>query len=275
MSQESSWSWIQDSITEDLIEDLIEDLCARVFVILAQLIGLTSLIFVGIWMGSYAGGFAWQSDPDLEFNLHPLLMTIGIIFLYGNSILVYRVFSDVQKLKVKILHATLLALSLIIGSVGLKAVFDSHNLAKPKPHANLQSLHSWVGLGIVILFGLQWLCGFISFLYPKLSKEARSFYLPTHKFWGITIFFLAVANVLMGTMEYATELNAFSTYKSHGIIVNVFGICIILFAILIIYILTERSFERVKPDGDDDHITLMNVRNGLNDDESRTPLMDE
>jgi len=68
--------------------------------------------------------------------------------------LVYRVFRNERKMRLKILHAVLQALALIISAVGLKAVFDSHNLAA-EPHANLYTLHSWIGLITIILFGIQ------------------------------------------------------------------------------------------------------------------------
>ena len=38
-----------------------------------------------IWMSVYRGGFAWREDPSIEFNLHPILMTFGLVFLYGNG----------------------------------------------------------------------------------------------------------------------------------------------------------------------------------------------
>ncbi len=82
-----------------------------------------------------------------------------------------------KKLRVKILHGSLLALSLIFASIGLKAVFDNHNLASP-PKPNLYSLHSWVGLTAVVLFGMQWVCGFVSFLFPKLNENIRKAYMP-------------------------------------------------------------------------------------------------
>ena len=41
---------------------------------------------MGIWMIHYRKGFAWQDDPSHEFNWHPFLMTIGLVFLYGNGI---------------------------------------------------------------------------------------------------------------------------------------------------------------------------------------------
>ena len=93
------------------------------------------------------------------------------------AILAYRVFRDVKKIRVKILHGSLLALSLIFASLGLKAVFDNHNLANP-PKANLYSLHSWIGLTAVTFFGMQWVCGFVSFLFPKLSEDIRKAYMP-------------------------------------------------------------------------------------------------
>lgn len=83
-----------------------------------------------------------------------------------------------KKIYVKVLHACLLALSLIFASVGLAAVFNSHNKAKP-PQANMYSLHSWTGMVAVVLFGLQWVVGFIMFLFPKLRDTIRAKYMPT------------------------------------------------------------------------------------------------
>jgi len=74
---------------------------------------------------------------------------------------------------VKILHGSLLALSLIFASIGLKAVFDSHNLDTP-PKENLYSIHSWIGMTAVVFFGLQWVAGFVSFLFPTLSEVRNS-----------------------------------------------------------------------------------------------------
>ena len=71
-----------------------------------------------------------------------------------SALLVYRVFRNARKMSLKIVHSLLQALALIISAVGLKAVFDSHNLAA-EPHANLYTLHSWIGLATIVLFGVQ------------------------------------------------------------------------------------------------------------------------
>lgn len=49
--------------------------------------GALLIILVIIWTSYYRDGFSWTSNPQLEFNWHPLLMTIGLVFLYANGII--------------------------------------------------------------------------------------------------------------------------------------------------------------------------------------------
>ena len=50
----------------------------------SQVVGLVMIILVGSWFGSYHNGYGW--DISTVFNYHPLFMTIGMIFLYGDGI---------------------------------------------------------------------------------------------------------------------------------------------------------------------------------------------
>ena len=50
-------------------------------VVLSQILGLAAVLLTGIWMGEYSGGFAWTENPKKEFNYHPLLMVLGLVFL--------------------------------------------------------------------------------------------------------------------------------------------------------------------------------------------------
>ncbi|UJR21019.1 hypothetical protein I4U23_024119 [Adineta vaga] len=213
--------------------------------ICAQIIGIIATILIGVLLGQYGGGFGWGSDLGQLFNNHPLFMTLGMIFFYGDAILVYRVFPDVKKIGVKILHAFLLGTSLILSSIGLKAVFDSHSRAKP-PKEHLNSLHSWVGITTVVLFGLQWVCGFVAFLFPKLSENIRAAYMPSHKLWGKIIFIFAVSAALMGTVEEGVFNGFFDkkTMRTQRNIINLYGICILIFAVLVLYLVSDPGFQR-------------------------------
>ncbi len=116
--------------------------------------------------------------------------------------MVYRIFPNTKKLIIKILHAFLHVGVMAFAIASLISVFYSHNKAT-KPIPNMYSLHSWIGLSAVILFGLQWVFGFISFLFPKLGDNLRASYLSVHKIWGIAIFLMVCGAALMGITEKA------------------------------------------------------------------------
>lgn len=55
----------------------------RILYMIAQMLGVTIIILMGAWITIFLGGFGW-STPKIEFNWHPMLMTIGMIYLFGN-----------------------------------------------------------------------------------------------------------------------------------------------------------------------------------------------
>merc|ERR1712241_1151901 len=180
------------------------------------LIGLTMVITTIAWVGHFKGGVSFtQTEKGIDFNWHPILMTISLIFLYGNGALIYRVIpprNESHKLKLKLGHAGTMLLAFILMVIGLQAAFDSHNLAldknnKPSPKPNMYTLHSWVGLLAAILFGCQWTLGFLAFLFPKFSGDIRALLLPFHQYFGSSILVLAAAAALMGHLEKAIWSN--------------------------------------------------------------------
>lgn len=52
---------------------------------ITEIFGVLLIILMLVWTTHYEGGFAWTSNPKLQFNWHPLLMTIGLVFLYANG----------------------------------------------------------------------------------------------------------------------------------------------------------------------------------------------
>ena len=50
--------------------------------------GIVTVILTGIWTGHYLDGFAWQNNTNLQFNWHAFLMILGMIYLYGNGMII-------------------------------------------------------------------------------------------------------------------------------------------------------------------------------------------
>merc|ERR1712133_13644 len=125
--------------------------------------GICAVILTVHWAINIKGGVAYVEDKGIPFNWHPILMTISLIFLYGNGALIYRIIppqGEAHKLKLKIGHAVIMVLVFIIMVIGLQAAFDSHNNKKdaegnPAPIPNMYTLHSWVGLSAALLFGVH------------------------------------------------------------------------------------------------------------------------
>merc|ERR1712045_719304 len=93
-----------------------------------SLIGLTLVITTLAWVGQFKGGVSFTTtEKGIDFNWHPILMTISLIFLYGNGALIYRVIparNESHKLKLKLGHAGAMLLAFILMVIGLKAFED-------------------------------------------------------------------------------------------------------------------------------------------------------
>ncbi|XP_048102421.1 transmembrane ascorbate-dependent reductase CYB561 isoform X1 [Alosa alosa] len=208
----------------------------------SQLLGVASVVITGVWMGHFRGGYAWDGSSQ-EFNVHPLCMVLAMIFLYGDAIMVYRVFRNEPKRSVKILHGVLHFLVLFISIIGIVAVFQYHD-ANNIPH--MYSLHSWCGMLTFVLFIAQWLLGFCFFLFPWTTTWLRSLYLPLHVFFGLSLFGLAVATCLLGIMEkllFAIS-DTYSAYAPEGILANTLGIMLLAYGVLVGYVVTRDEFKR-------------------------------
>ncbi|XP_063043777.1 transmembrane ascorbate-dependent reductase CYB561 [Engraulis encrasicolus] len=212
------------------------------FVGASQLLGVASVVMTGIWMGHYRGGYAWDGTGQ-EFNVHPLCMVLGMVFLYGDAIMVYRVFRNESKRSVKILHVVLHFLVLFISIIGIVAVFQFHT-ANRIPH--LYSLHAWCGMLTFVLFITQWLLGFLFFLFPGATGWLRGVYLPLHVFFGLVLFALAVATCLLGTVEKLlfSITDTYSLFVPEGVLANCVGLVVVAYGAVVGYVVTRDDYRR-------------------------------
>ncbi|XP_061468652.1 transmembrane ascorbate-dependent reductase CYB561 isoform X1 [Rhineura floridana] len=234
----------------------------------SQILGLAVITMTGAWMGHYQGGIAWENSK-LQFNVHPLCMVIGMVFLQGDALLVYRVFRNESKRSTKILHGLLHALALVIALVGLVAIFQYH---KKQGFPDMYSVHSWCGILAFGFYFIQWLLGLCFFLFPGASFSLRSRYKPQHVFFGAAILILSIATALLGILEVLLfkikkkwnhftlvrgrcqhqlsltrlkkQSDTYSSFAPEGVLANVLGLLLVAFGTVVGYILTREEWQR-------------------------------
>ncbi|KAL3834439.1 hypothetical protein ACJIZ3_009175 [Penstemon smallii] len=199
----------------------------------AHVLGIVAAILVLIWNISFRGGLAWEAtNKNLIFNLHPVLMLIGLIIIGGEAIISYKSL-PLKKPEKKLVHLILHAIALILGILGVYLAFKFHNESNI---ANLYSLHSWLGIGVIVLYGIQWIYGFLVFFYPGGTSAIRSESLPWHVLFGTFVYILAVATATLGYLEKLTFLQStgLAKYGPEAFLVNFTAIVTILFGTFVI-----------------------------------------
>ncbi|RRT77449.1 hypothetical protein B296_00028601 [Ensete ventricosum] len=128
----------------------------------------------------------------------------------------------------KTIHLILHAIALVLGVFGIYFAFKFHNESGID---NLYSLHSWMGLGTIGLYGIQWILGFVTFLYPGASVFLRTAYLAWHVVFGIFVYLLAIASAELGFLEKLTFLETLGKlhrYSPEAFLVNSTALVVLL-----------------------------------------------
>uniref|UniRef100_A0A0D6R5N5 Cytochrome b561 domain-containing protein n=1 Tax=Araucaria cunninghamii TaxID=56994 RepID=A0A0D6R5N5_ARACU len=206
---------------------------AKPFTWLVHMLGVVGIVLVLVWNIYFRGGLAFVSTNKAQiFNIHPVLMFIGYIFLASEAILAYKVLPGSKFVK-KVVHLSLHLIALALGIVGIYAAFKFHN---ESGIVNLYSWHSWLGLGTICLFAIQWLVGFFSFFFPSAPDSVRASILPWHVLFGLLIYLFAIATAELGFLEKLTFLESSGLYKygSEAMLVNFTALVVLIFAVFVV-----------------------------------------
>lgn len=215
-----------------------------VLLALSQAFAIAMVILTVVWTKDVLDGYAWDGSKQ-EFNLHPLCMICGFILLYGEAIIVFRVFRNHEKQTVKLFHGGLHLLGFVAVVVGLVAVFEFHDMNKI---ANMYSLHSWCGLTTVLLFCIQYAFGLVTFLFPGTRESLKILYLPVHKYFGVAILFLSAAAAVSGInekmfFEFKTD-PAYSALPYGAVIGNCLGLITVGYVVTVAFITSNPDWKR-------------------------------
>lgn len=218
--------------------------------LLCLCLGFLCVVFVSYWNSAWRGGFAWDGTA-LQFNWHPVLMVTGLVVLYGNAAVVYRIplTWGQNKLCWKLVHASILFLALLLTVLGLCAVFSFHN-ANSTP--NLYSLHSWLGICTAALFAAQWALGLAAFLLPCSPMAFRRLVKPLHVWMGGFIFTLSIAACISGINEKlffvlkgsTNGTQPYSMLPPEAVFANSLGVLIVAFGLVVLKILSNQRWQR-------------------------------
>ncbi|CAN6298022.1 unnamed protein product [Urochloa humidicola] len=193
---------------------------------LAHVLFLTTAVLMLVWLLHYRGGINIQSeDPEQIFNVHPFVMSWGFILLIGEAILAYSTIPMDHRTQ-KMAHMMIHLVGLILGIFGVYAAFKFHDAAVAP---DLTSLHSWLGITAIALFGVQWLFGFVTFWLPAAHERTRAAAAPAHVMAGLAIFMLAVCAAQTGLVEKSAGAASASEMK----LINVTGIFILLYGVAV------------------------------------------
>ncbi|KAG8084208.1 hypothetical protein GUJ93_ZPchr0010g10833 [Zizania palustris] len=129
------------------------------------------------------------------------------------------------------------SLQIICSLVGIYAAFKFHN---ESGIANLYSLHSWVGLGTICLYGIQWVFGFVTFFFPGAAPTLRRSTLPWHVRSGLFVYLLALLAAELGFLEKLTFLQAagLGKYSSEALLVNFTALVVVLMGSTVVLYVT-------------------------------------
>ncbi|KAJ4710145.1 Transmembrane ascorbate ferrireductase 1 [Melia azedarach] len=201
-------------------------LSATPVTIFAHLLVIAVTTLVLVWLLDKREGLAFISDDKLKiFNVHPLLMIIGFVLIGGEAIMAYKTIPGTRRAQ-KATHFILHLIALASGILGVYVIFKFHHEAGIR---NMYTLHSWLGMITICLYGLQWLLAFFSYVFPGAKMSVRAAYLPWHSFFGLVIFFLAICTAETGIVQKFIFLGLFKNQEA--LILNFIGLLLILFAI--------------------------------------------
>uniref|UniRef100_A0A0D9VIT8 Cytochrome b561 domain-containing protein n=1 Tax=Leersia perrieri TaxID=77586 RepID=A0A0D9VIT8_9ORYZ len=183
------------------------------FTYVAHALTVAAAAMVLVWCIHFRGGLALEAtNKNLIFNVHPVLMLIGFIILGSEAIMVYKVLPTWNHDTTKLTHLILHAIALVLGAFGIYCAFKFHN---ESGIANLYSLHSWLGIGTICLYGIQWIFGFVTFFFPRASPNVRK----------------TLATAELGFLEKLTFLQSsgLDKYGTEAFLVNFTALVVVLF----------------------------------------------
>ena len=230
----------------------------KVTIALTHITTLAGLLAMLIWCAKY---LKFSMTLGNEFAWHPFLMYFGFMFCFGHAALAFRTLPFSRKTK-KYIHFGLQTLGIISTCLGLTAVFRS-KIEKSLDHQN--SLHSWLGRGVFLLFFFQYLGSIYALMFPEVSAQRQADIIPWHVAIGCWLYIAAGAVCLLGMQEYSGFYSPADSCSSGSTVCKLSNsIGVIILAATLFMFLSLHNFNRPMPYRlDESHSSISGPENEL------------
>jgi len=183
-----------------------------------QAFAVIFLIVLIAWIFTAEGGLGF--DESSVFGWHALCMGIFVAFFTQGSVLWYtspiRYFSFFDD-KNKGIHVALHSFGAIIAMLGIVSIVYYKSLSPQPivfPFYSVYSPHSWLGIAMLVMWGIQFLLAIVSQFVTMLKTRVSK----VHKFCGKIIFVTGLATCALGFQDMQSSDLASSTPVIPGII---------------------------------------------------------
>lgn len=174
---------------------------------LATFLSVVLCLITILWVIYGLGGLGRSSSQQL-LNWHPVLAIIATVVLIPQASLTWRRNRDAMNeastteeadrihFRTKIWHGVLMVSAFILINIAITFAFLSH-LRASKPH--LYSLHSWIGVAVLILLKGNIFGGLLAAVFPYVRKQ--KVLSNVHKVFGLAGMAMAFMTVILGFAE--------------------------------------------------------------------------
>ena len=169
---------------------------------LAMVSSSISLIIMFLWAdgadtNKFLGGLGPQPGHVNLCTWHAILMMFAMGFCLIQAIVSYKVL-PFPHLVNKCFHVFWHTAVIVLAVAGIGSIFQFHREIK---YSHLSSLHSWLGLFTIILFGQNYTLGFVSYFFPGLALHIKKAYMPFHKLFGLMTLLAATVTMETGIVQ--------------------------------------------------------------------------
>lgn len=204
--------------------------------LLAHVLGVAAFGIV-LYHEKSAGDIPWESP-----GLHPVLMMFGFVWLGPWGAMAYRTYENLLGMshsRAKMLHLLLQTFALFFGLLGVTSKYQGSTV-------HFRSLHSQMGIFVVVLYILQWIGGFLTFFLPNFAPlRLKRAMVPIHAFTGSVSLVLTLAIVYTGVVSYVGKSTDAQNIAPNDLTkfdrFNTAAFLTVLMGVLVMAVLSKRS----------------------------------